>query len=193
MPPPLDTNDPTTPPAAQSNHVTFAVGTSGDASPSISLQQNGNAQGAATVPPVSGPQTPLNCPFSDPEELCQTFSKEAFLDALINFVASEDVSINIIGSPKLRALFLMLHENLRDADIPHRTALREHIMKTWEDYIASLQVDLENALGKISFTVDAWSDPNLAPFLGVTGHWIKAKMSFWPFITWKAVTQAYIL
>jgi hypothetical protein len=31
-------------------------------------------------------------------------------------------------------------------------------------------------LGKISFTVDMWSDPNLTPFMAVTAHWIESKV-----------------
>ena len=29
-------------------------------------------------------------------------------------------------------------------------------------------------MGKISATMDMWSDPNLAPFMAVTAHWIQA-------------------
>jgi hypothetical protein len=30
-------------------------------------------------------------------------------------------------------------------------------------------------MGKISLTMDMWSDPNLMPFMAVTAHWIKGK------------------
>jgi len=30
-------------------------------------------------------------------------------------------------------------------------------------------------MGKISFTTDMWSDPNLTPYMAVTAHWIEAK------------------
>lgn len=29
-------------------------------------------------------------------------------------------------------------------------------------------------MGKVSFTTDAWSDPNQSSFLAVTAHWIEA-------------------
>ena len=29
-------------------------------------------------------------------------------------------------------------------------------------------------MGKISFTTDIWSDPNLVPFMAVTAHWMEA-------------------
>lgn len=35
---------------------------------------------------------------------------------------------------------------------------------------------LQNALGKISFTTDLWSDPNLSPFMAVTAHWIEVSV-----------------
>jgi hypothetical protein len=31
-------------------------------------------------------------------------------------------------------------------------------------------------MGKISFTTDMWSDPNLTPFMAVTAHWIEVKV-----------------
>ncbi|PPQ97649.1 hypothetical protein CVT26_002438 [Gymnopilus dilepis] len=112
---------------------------------------------------------------SDAEDLRQKFSQEAFLDALVDFVTSEGVSINIVESPKLRALFLMLREDLKNTDIPHRTSVREHIMATWEKHLETLQAEMGAALGKISFTADVWSDPNLVPYMAVTGHWIQVK------------------
>lgn len=33
----------------------------------------------------------------------------------------------------------------------------------------------QTAMGKISTTMDMWSDPNLNPFMAVTAHWIQAK------------------
>jgi hypothetical protein len=34
----------------------------------------------------------------------------------------------------------------------------------------------QEALGKISFTTDMWSDLNKEPFMGVTAHWIETKL-----------------
>ena len=28
-------------------------------------------------------------------------------------------------------------------------------------------------MGKISYTMDLWSDPNLLPFMAMTAHWIE--------------------
>lgn len=32
----------------------------------------------------------------------------------------------------------------------------------------------QDAVGRISFTSDLWSDSNLTPFMAVTAHWIEA-------------------
>jgi hypothetical protein len=33
----------------------------------------------------------------------------------------------------------------------------------------------KHSLGRISCTTDLWSDPNLAPFMAVTAHWMETK------------------
>lgn len=35
---------------------------------------------------------------------------------------------------------------------------------------------IQDAVGRISFTSDLWSDSNLTPFMAVTAHWIEATM-----------------
>lgn len=32
---------------------------------------------------------------------------------------------------------------------------------------------LQKSMGKISFTTDVWSDPNMTSFMAVTAHWIE--------------------
>ena len=41
-------------------------------------------------------------------------------------------------------------------------------------FIVRLLNMLQKSAGKISFTTDAWTDPNQTPFLAVTAHWIEA-------------------
>ena len=51
-------------------------------------------------------------------------------------------SINVIESPQLRAIFLMLREELKDSDIPHHTNLHEQILNAWNDHLDKLQEDM---------------------------------------------------
>ncbi|THU80882.1 hypothetical protein K435DRAFT_596501, partial [Dendrothele bispora CBS 962.96] len=61
---------------------------------------------------------------------------------------------------------------LKDEDIPHRTHIRKRILEIWHQYLDELAKELQNAAGKISMTMDCWSDPNLTPYMAVTSHWI---------------------
>ncbi|KAK7059379.1 hypothetical protein R3P38DRAFT_2758829 [Favolaschia claudopus] len=47
------------------------------------------------------------------------FSNEAFVDAIVEWIVSDDQSINVIENEKLRNIFLMLRAELKDSDIPH--------------------------------------------------------------------------
>ncbi|KIM34692.1 hypothetical protein M413DRAFT_75729, partial [Hebeloma cylindrosporum] len=76
---------------------------------------------------------------ADPEDLRKRFTPEAFVDAIVDFIVSDDQSINVIESPKLRAIFLMLREDLKDSDIPHRTTIRKRIMEVWDEHLDTLQ------------------------------------------------------
>jgi hypothetical protein len=84
----------------------------------------------------------------------------------------------------------MLREELKDKDIPHRTNFRERILDVWNDHLDKLEEEMavrsycsllilllicqKKSLGGISSTMDLWSDPNLAPFMAVTAHWMEA-------------------
>jgi hypothetical protein len=95
--------------------------------------------------------------------------------------------MNIVQSPRLQKVFFILRNELKKFDIPARSTIRNHIMKKLSEYLEKLGEDMkvkivffglfvllnnwQKPLGKISFTTDVWSDPNLASFMGVTAHW----------------------
>lgn len=103
------------------------------------------------------------------------FSREALLDAIADLVIVDDLSVNIIESPRLRKIILMCREELKNSDIPHRTTLRTRIDQLWEEHIQELRNDFKHAAGKVSLTADLWTDPNLSPYMAVTAHWIEIK------------------
>lgn len=55
-------------------------------------------------------------------------------------------SINVIECQQLRAIFLMLREELKDSDIPHRTTIRNRILEVWDEHLDRLQKEMEVAL-----------------------------------------------
>jgi hypothetical protein len=94
-----------------------------------------------------GPAASIPTDDQSPKGERVPFSKEAFLDALTDFIVADDMvsaqcylpitlfihnvclqPISITKSTKLRNIFLLLCEDLDDKDIPKRTKLWEHIM-----------------------------------------------------------------
>ncbi|KII92965.1 hypothetical protein PLICRDRAFT_70154, partial [Plicaturopsis crispa FD-325 SS-3] len=58
-----------------------------------------------------------------------------------------------------------------DSDIPHRTKLTELIIKRFDEEYALIIKDIENAVGRVSFTSDCWSRQNLSDFMAITAHY----------------------
>lgn len=84
---------------------------------------------------------------------------------------------------------MVLRETLIDADIPGRDKMREAIISQWRNSFEGLKLDLsvgfstcfltlltntnqQCSCGRISFTVDGWSNANMASYLALTSHWI---------------------
>jgi hypothetical protein len=88
------------------------------------------------------------------------FSKEAFVDALAEFVVGDDQvreeislkngkthpfyqSLNVVESPRLKKIFLMLKKDLREQDIPGHTTIRVRIDKLAEDHLKELEEEMK--------------------------------------------------
>lgn len=93
----------------------------------------------------------------------------------------------MIECPEFRSLLLYLREDLTEDDICGRDKLKRSIMEAWYNYYIVLKDELEvlpflfissvllilwqEALGKISYTADAWSSASLQSYLAITAHW----------------------
>ncbi|KIM61363.1 hypothetical protein SCLCIDRAFT_122239 [Scleroderma citrinum Foug A] len=73
---------------------------------------------------------------------------------------------------EFQQLLLLLHNNLKDSDIPHHMKTWELVLQAWQDYFVVLKADLKKAVGEISFTSDLWSADNLDSYLAMMTHWI---------------------
>lgn len=56
---------------------------------------------------------------------------------------SELQSLNVIESPHLRKIFMMLRKDLKDSDIPHRTTVRNHIKEIWDEHLSGLEAEIK--------------------------------------------------
>jgi hypothetical protein len=89
------------------------------------------------------------------------FNRESFLAALMRFIVTDDQvstlplvnhtwliifdfeSINIIECPEFRDLLLLLREELKDTDIPHRRKIHDVIINASVEYFEYLKKDLK--------------------------------------------------
>ncbi|KAI0245320.1 hypothetical protein BJV78DRAFT_1100436, partial [Lactifluus subvellereus] len=62
--------------------------------------------------------------------------------------------------------------SLVDSDIPHRTQIRDRIIRMWMEDCDRTNNSMASAVGNVSFTADLWSSETLQPFLAMTAHWI---------------------
>jgi hypothetical protein len=52
-------------------------------------------------------------------------------------------AINVIESPHLRKIFLLLRKDLTEVEIPGRTRIREHVDKVYKEYLQKLEEELK--------------------------------------------------
>ena len=82
-------------------------------------------------------------------------------------------SLNVVDCPEFRAFALYGCKNVADHDLPHRTFLTKFIYKQYLEDHQQLLDEIKLSLGRVSFTSDIWSDPNLTSFMALTCHFCK--------------------
>ena len=61
---------------------------------------------------------------------------------------------------------------LEDKDLPHCTKMTKMVLDEFKKEWRKFAEDMKKAEGRISYTTDLWSDPNLDSFMAVTAHYI---------------------
>ncbi|PPQ99786.1 LOW QUALITY PROTEIN: hypothetical protein CVT26_009163, partial [Gymnopilus dilepis] len=90
-----------------------------------------------------GQPTAQSTPSSDRPADIPNFSRETFVDAVTEFIIADDQSLNVVESPHLRRIFMLLKSDLKDSDIPHRTAIRNHVKEVYDEYLMQLESDIK--------------------------------------------------
>ncbi|KAI5896314.1 uncharacterized protein SCHCODRAFT_02471500, partial [Schizophyllum commune H4-8] len=63
---------------------------------------------------------------------------------------------------------------LNDSDIPHRTTIRKRVEEVYHEHLKKIKKDMAAAVGKVSTTMDVWTDSNMRSFMAITAHWIES-------------------
>ena len=51
-------------------------------------------------------------------------------------------SINIVESPRLRKIFLLLHKELKESDIPSHSTMRTRIEQAYDEHMKQLEEEM---------------------------------------------------
>ncbi|KIL57715.1 hypothetical protein M378DRAFT_16075 [Amanita muscaria Koide BX008] len=100
----------------------------------------------------------------------EPFNVERWNELLMKWVVTDDQSLNVVDCPEFRAFALYGRTGVLDKDLLHRTALTDLIRMSYQAEHDRIVNELQNSLGRVSFTSDIWSDPNLTAFMAVTTH-----------------------
>ncbi|TFK69445.1 hypothetical protein BDN72DRAFT_719709, partial [Pluteus cervinus] len=57
-------------------------------------------------------------------------------------------------------------------DLYHRTKVADLILKRFSAEYEQMALEIQNSLGRISFTSDIWSRQTLEPYMAVTAHYM---------------------
>ncbi|OJT08400.1 hypothetical protein TRAPUB_688 [Trametes pubescens] len=106
------------------------------------------------------------------ETVKEPFSVHGFETKLVQWSVVDDQSLHVVDSKEFREMILFDAAHLQDEDIPHRSKLRMLIQVSYNAHRAEVRIEMQGALGRISFTADLWTDPILRAFMAVTAHYI---------------------
>jgi hypothetical protein len=66
-------------------------------------------------------------------------------------------SINIVESPRLKKIFLLLRKELMESDIPGQTTIQTHIMNMFSEHLKMLEEDMKVSLAILPYYFDKQS------------------------------------
>ncbi|KAL0058841.1 hypothetical protein AAF712_014468 [Marasmius tenuissimus] len=98
------------------------------------------------------------------------FTTQLFHQFLVDLVVCEDLNRH---SEAFHQLILLLRDAMEEKNIPHLTSLQKMVIQEWVRLMHWLKAHLQGSLGRISFTMDGWSDGTVFPFIAVTAHWVE--------------------
>ncbi|CAB4445821.1 unnamed protein product [Rhizophagus irregularis] len=97
------------------------------------------------------------------------YTATIFREFITKWIVCDDQPFTVVENEQLRKIFRLLFPNIKT--ISADTA-RNNIIDAFKEERNKIQNILQNALGRLAFTLDAWTSSNFLPFLGITVHWI---------------------
>src|SRR5271167_3130317 len=115
---------------------------------------------------------PACVPQEPADEQVPVYTPCAFREALVEWVVCNDQPFSEVETQTLRKVIGLLRPG---AKVPSADTTRNDIDEYFDKEKARVRAMLQDAPGRLSFAVDAWTSTNTKDFLGITVHWIDAE------------------
>jgi hypothetical protein len=102
----------------------------------------------------------------------QIYTPKNYREKLIRWIICDDQPFTVVEETNLRHLFKMLRP---EVECLSGDTVKVYILSMFEEERNRMRKVLQDAPGKISFTLDAWTSRNQLPFLGITAHWVDSE------------------
>lgn len=104
--------------------------------------EKGNNLDAIPSRPANDPPPGHTAAATSGRDNIPPFSSPIFLAFLADFIIVDDQSLSVVECREFRRLLLLLKEDLKDKDIPHRTKIQTEVIQAWKRYFDCLKKDL---------------------------------------------------
>jgi len=127
------------------------------------------------------PKALYTTPVAGPIELffgaspsVQPYSHDKFKELLTEWVICDSLPFTTVESSYFRKVVHLLNPS---AKVPSRDTLKRDIVNMFMEKKEMVRKILRDAPGRLSFTVDLWTSPNIKSFMGITAHWVDNEWS----------------
>lgn len=123
---------------------------------------------------VKAPSANLVSMFAkQPQENAEkVFDMETFERHLAEWVVASDQPFEEVERPEFRCLLGYTYMGPKPLNIPHRTVLKDRIMKMGKSTVKAIQKLVKELDANISLSLDMWTSSNGHAFLAIVMHWI---------------------
>jgi hypothetical protein len=93
---------------------------------------------------------------------------------LVRWIVGNDIALLAVESPEFQDLITYVSMSGGKATLPGADTIKNRLMKQYLDTKHIIKSQLQDAPGRISLTLDAWSSVDIRPFISITAHWVSS-------------------
>jgi len=97
------------------------------------------------------------------------YSHEYFRKSLVEWIIESDQPFSVVEHRRFKSMVQLLRH---EAQLPSADTVKRDIMNRFALERYGISAMLQDAPGRLSFAIDAWTSSNVISFLGITVHWL---------------------